>query len=115
MTRSDDRPVCCVAVLAAAVSFLSLGFTIGRNGDEEEFRFTVLNSLVYAQAFMTGQSPWWVSQSGLGQPLALTQTYLLHPLVPLLTVMRPDRWAHALYFFQTLVGAAGIVSVARHL
>ena len=113
--RWREGPSLAWVLLTAAAVFLSLGFTVGRNWDEEEFRFTILNSLVYARAVMAGQSPWWVFQAGLGQPLALTQTYLLHPLVPLLTIMRPDQWARVLYGFQIVVGTAGIVSVARHV
>ncbi|MGE3274335.1 MAG: hypothetical protein AB7O67_04430 [Vicinamibacterales bacterium] len=110
--RTRQRLVAGLIVVAAAV-FLAAGFVWGSTPDEEEYRFSILTTLLHARAMADAAWPYWTSELGLGMPHPLGQNFVWHPLMPLLTVLRPDRWVVLLLVTHTIVGAAGVMWLGR--
>ena len=52
---------------------------------------------------------------GLGVPLQFTPSFFLHPLLPLLAVVSPVTWVRILLLAHTVLGAAGMWQLTRHL
>lgn len=100
---------------AAGALVLGAGFLWGSSRDEEEYRFTLVTTMIHARALVRGEYPLWTGALGLGMPHPLGQNLLMHPLMPLLAVLRADVWAKLLYAVHAGFGAAGIVMLTRRL
>ena len=55
-----------LALLVASAAFLLSGPLIGATHDEEEFRNTLLTSVLHARALADGVLPYWTSALGFG-------------------------------------------------
>jgi len=104
-----------VALACTVVAFWSATFLIGSTPDDEEFRFAVLSTWLHVDALRHGHLEFWTAMLGLGVPQPFTPNFLLHPLFPLLGVVSPVTWTRVLLLVHTLLGAAGMWHLMRHL
>jgi hypothetical protein len=104
-----------VAVVGVVVAAFSTTFVVGSTPDEEEFRFAVLSSWLHVSALRHGNLEFWTDLLGLGVPQPFTPNFLLHPLLPLLTVVSPVTWTRVLLLAHTVLGAAGMWWLTRHM
>ena len=104
-----------VGLACIVVAVFSTTFVVGSTPDEEEFRFAVLSSWLHVDALRHGRLEFWTAMLGLGVPQPFTPNFLLHPLLPLLAVVSPVTWARVLFLAHTLLGAAGMWHLTRHL
>ena len=113
----DRRVVARLSVGLACIvgAAFSTAFIIGSTPDEEEFRFAVLSTWLHVDALRHGRLEFWTAMLGLGLPQPFTPNFLLHPLLPLLAVVSPVTWTRVLLLAHTLLGAAGMWQLTRHL
>ncbi len=90
-------------------------FVVGSTPEEEEFRFAILSTWLHVDALRHGRLEFWTAMLGLGVPQPFTPNFLLHPLLPLLAVVSPVTWTRVLLLAHTLLGAAGMWQLTRHL
>ena len=102
-------------LVSGAAMLLCIGFTAGSNIDDEEYRATVLSTVIHARALLDGQYPFWTSLMGLGVPHPLAQSLLFHPLMPLYGITSPDVAVMVTYLFHVLIGALGFWCLSRRL
>jgi hypothetical protein len=105
--------VIAMAIVAASVLYLSAGFLIGVNPDEEDYRHTIPSTIVAAQAASRGELAFWTSDLGLGVPQPFGHSLSMHPLMPLLAVMPVVAWVQLFYLSQLVVAAIGIWLLLR--
>lgn len=113
-----DRPVIArlsVGLACGVVAVFSMTFVVGSTPEEEEFRFAILSTWLHVDALRHGRLEFWTAMLGLGVPQPFTPNFLLHPLLPLLTVVSPVTWTRVLLLAHTLLGAAGMWQLTRHL
>lgn len=109
------RWLASVLTPAAAVLYLLSAPVLGAPPDEEDYRNTVLSSLLHARTVFDGGYVFWTSDLGFGLPLPLHPALLLHPLTPFLGVMTPETLMRTFYAFHGVLGAAGCWWLMRHL
>lgn len=114
-----DRPAIArlssVGLACGVVAVFSMTFVVGSSPDEEEFRFAILSTWLHVDALRHGRLEFWTAMLGLGVPQPFTPNFLLHPLLPLLAVVSPVTWTRVLLLAHTLLGAAGMWQLTRHL
>jgi len=100
---------------AFAILYLVSAPIVGAPLDEEDYRNTVLSSLLHAQALMEGRYAMWTSALAFGVPLPLHPALLLHPLAPILGIVKPEEFVRIFYAFHAGLGAVGCWWLVRHL
>ena len=100
---------------AIAILYLVSAPIVGAALDEENYRNTVLSSLLHAQALTEGRYAMWTSALAFGVPLPLHPALLLHPLAPLLGIVKPEEFVRIFYAFHAVLGAVGCWWLVRHL
>jgi len=114
VTERRERLLAWLLVSASA-AYLALGFAWGSTPDDEEYRISILTTLLHARALLAGTWMFWTSELGFGMPHPLGQSFVWHPLMPLLAAMRPDHWVVLLLLTHVAAGAAGMMHLGRLL
>jgi hypothetical protein len=107
--------VAAAMICIGAVCWLCLGFLVGVQRDEEEYRHTIPSTMVAAEAMQRGELAFWTSQLGLGAPQPFGQSLSLHPLTLLLGVIPVVTWIKLLYTLHLIAAASGMWLLARRL
>jgi len=81
--------------------------------DHEEFRFSIISVGFHANALLSGMTPFWNPNLGLGIPHPLAQSFLFHPLLPLFAWLSPERAVQVFYFFHAVFGSVGFFLLVR--
>jgi hypothetical protein len=113
VTSAETRAAWLIVGVSAA--YLALGFVWGSTRDEEEYRISIATTLLHARGLASGHWAFWTSALGLGQPHPLGQSFIWHPLMPLLAWLRLDQWVVLLLGSHLILGAAGMMWLARLL
>jgi len=103
-----------LALLVASAAFLLSGPLIGATHDEEEFRNTLLTSVLHARALADGVLPYWTSALGFGMPHPMSPSLLLHPFMPLFAWVDPGTVTRLMFVLHAAIGAFGCWLLLRH-
>jgi len=102
-------------ICVASVLWLAVGYLVGAQVDEEEYRHSIPSTLVAARALFRGELGLWTSQFALGVPQPFAQSLSMHPLVALLAVMPVVPWVQLFYSVHLVLGATGMWLVLRRV
>jgi len=110
---SADR----ICIISISVVSILLATVFGLyNSDEEEYRNTILSTVLHAKAIMHGYYPFWTSLIGLGTPQPFSAIALIfHPLLPVFGVFPPAIAVLIFYQFHALLGVLGLWTLCQDL
>ena len=102
-----------VSILLICVVFLLPVFPI-LSGDTEGFSSSILSTVLHARAIAEYSYPFWTSDLGFGMPQPFAQSFLLHPVVWLFSLMDPADAMRLFYLGHLLLGATAIWGLCCH-
>src|SRR5688572_29599126 len=100
---------------AAATAAVVLTVGVGSTQDDEELRFAVLSTWLFADGLRNGHLLLWTPLLGFGVPQPFTPNFNLHPFMPLLGVLSPIEWVRLLLTAHAVLGALGMWRLARRV
>ena len=115
ISGSRHSSALAVAICGAAAAWLAVGFLIGVQTDEEEYRHMIPSTMIAAEAMQRGEFAYWTSLMGLGVPQPSGQSLSLHPLTPLLGIVPLVPWVRLFYTLHLVSGAAGMWLLTRRV
>lgn len=109
--RRNEKKIVYGLVLATIVLLLIPLWPV-TSIDEEEFRYTIISSVLHSRAILEGYYPFWTSFFGFGMPHPFLINFNYHPLLPIFA-FDTDLAIRLLYFSHLLIGSAGMYLLCR--